>query len=82
VVFCVWFKRELGCSVQKETARRPGGHRDQCGAALDGRGRINSWDVAFFLGRAGQWEERRTYVLFLGVETRDQTGGARGGGLG
>lgn len=48
MVFCVWFKRELGCSVQKETARRPGGHRDQCGAALDGRGRINSWDVAFF----------------------------------
>jgi hypothetical protein len=62
-------------ACRRRTARGPGGHRDPCGAALDGRGRINSWDVAFRCWLAGPASERGTYVAagFLGGRMGDQS---------
>jgi hypothetical protein len=74
VVFCVWFKKGAGLQrAEGELRGRPGGHRDQCGAALDGaRGRISSWDVAS-LGRAGPVTGQRTYVRpFGGLQRPEQ----------
>jgi hypothetical protein len=72
-VLCLVQEGSWAAACRRELRGRPGGHRDQCGAALDGaRGRINSWDVAS-LGRAGPVTGRRTYVRpFGGLQRPEQ----------